>query len=162
MPNKEEISTAKKELDSIRSLIKDGKMSFKEAAYKFSNDKNTKFNGGIITANDDSEKIEKTDLSSTEAYQIAGLNKGDITDVFEGGDEKKKTVNILLINDIIPAHQLDINTDYERIKNLALNKKRQEVVEKWVKEQLPNIFLSINKRYSDCNLSDWQQKAIAK
>ena len=162
VPNKEEISTAKKELDSIRSLIKDGKMSFKEAAYKFSNDKNTKFNGGIITANDGSEKIEKTDLSSTEAYQIAGLNKGDITDVFEGGDEKKKTVNILLINDIIPAHQLDINTDYERIKNLALNKKRQEVVEKWVKEQLPNIFLSINKRYSDCNLSDWQQKAIAK
>lgn len=161
-PTKEEMLAAKKELDSIRTLIKEGKMTFKEAAYKFSDDKNTKFNGGTISAQDGSDKIEKSDLPPTEAYQIAGLNKGDITDVFEGEEGTKKTVNILLIKDIIPAHQLDINGDYERIKVRALNNKKKQVTEKWVKEQIPNIFISINKRYSDCNLADWQKEAVEK
>lgn len=161
-PNKEEIRTAKKELDSIKTLIKDGKMTFKEAAFKFSDDKNTKFNAGILSSQNGSDKIEKDELPATIAYQIAGLNKGDITDVFEDEENRRKSVNILLINDIIPAHQLDINTDYERIKALALNKKKKEITEKWIKEQTPNIFMSINKRYSNCNLSDWQKEAVEK
>ncbi len=150
-PNKEEIATAKKELDSIRTLVLDGKMTFKEAAFKFSDDKNTKFNAGIITAQDGGDKIEKNDLPGALAYQIAGLNKNDITDVFEGEENKRITVSIIRINDVIPAHQFDINTDYERIKNLASNKKKGEVVEKWVSEKLPSTFISINKRYNTCD-----------
>lgn len=161
-PNKEELIAAKKELDSIRTMIVEGKITFKEAAYKFSDDKNTKFNGGTITAQDGSDKIEKSELSPIDAYQIAGLNKGDITEVFESEGDRRKTINIILVKDIIPAHQLDINTDYERIKSLTLNKKRKEATEKWVKEQLPNIFISINKRYKDCNLADWQKEALEK
>jgi len=160
-PTREEIAEAKKELDSIRTLIKDGKMTFKEASFRFSDDKSTKFNSGIITIQGE-DRLEKYDLPATLGYQIAGLNKGDMTDVFEDENNKRKTLNIVLINDIIPAHQLDINTDYERIKTMALNKKQSEVVDKWVKEQLPNVFMSINKRYKDCDLADWQKKAIEK
>ena len=68
-PNADEIASAKKELDSIRTLIIEGKLSFKDAAYRFSDDKKTKFNAGIITSEDGSDKIEKLNkeinLSST-------------------------------------------------------------------------------------------------
>ncbi|WP_226065527.1 peptidylprolyl isomerase [Kaistella polysaccharea] len=151
-PNEEEIASAKKELDSIRTLIIDGKMSFKDAAYRFSDDKKTKFNAGILTSPEDgSDKIEKLNLPPTISYQIAGLNKGDITDVFQDtAEQDRKTVTIVKIDDVIAAHQLDIATDYNRIKQMALNKKKNEMVEKWVKEKLPNIFISINDRYKDC------------
>ncbi|QDP84477.1 peptidylprolyl isomerase [Chryseobacterium sp. SNU WT5] len=158
-PNAEEIASAKKELDSIRTLIMDGNMTFKEAAFRFSDDKQTKFNAGILTSQDGSDKIEKLDLPPTIGYQIAGLNKGDITEVFQDvAQQDRKTVTLLKIDDVIAAHQLDIATDYNRIKQMALNKKKNEMVEKWVKEKLPNVFISINDRYKDCTFkTDWRK-----
>ncbi|MEN2435952.1 peptidylprolyl isomerase [Weeksellaceae bacterium A-14] len=161
-PNADEIAAAKKELDSIRTLVKDSKMTFKEAAFRYSDDKNTKFNGGVMTDSDGGDKIEKSNLPAKINYQIAGLNKNDMTDVFEDTDPTKRlSVNLIMVNDIIPAHQLDINTDYERIKSFALNKKKGDMVAKWVREQLPNTFISINKRYSDCKFSsEWSKDAL--
>lgn len=160
-PNDEEIASAKKEMDSIRTLIMDGKLTFKDAAYRFSDDKQTKFNAGIVTAEDGSDKIEKLNLPPTIAYQIAGLNKGDITDVFQDvAQQDRKTVTIVKVDDVIAAHQLDIATDYNRIKQMALNKKKNEMVEKYVKERLPNVFISINDRYKSCVFkTDWRKTA---
>ena len=159
-PTPEEIASAKKELDSIKTLIADGKMTFKEAAFKFSDDKTTKFNAGII-ASEEGDKIEKMSLNPTMAYQIAGLNKGDMTDVYDDAVNDRKTVVLVKVNDVIPAHQLDITTDYERIRNLALNKKKGEMVEKWVNEKLPNTFISIDNRYKDCQFkTNWNKTAI--
>ena len=157
-PNDAEIASAKKELDSIKTLIKDGNLTFKEAAYRFSDDKKTKFNGGVITAEDGSDRLEKLNLPPVTSYQIAGLNKGDITDVFQDKEQDRKIVSIVKVDDVIAAHQLDIVTDYDRIKQLALNKKKNEMVEKWVKEKLPNVFISINDRYKDCVFkTDWRK-----
>ena len=163
-PNAEEIATARKELDSIRTLILEEKLTFKEAAFRFSDDKRTKFNAGIITSEDGSDKMEKLNLPPTISYQIAGLNKGDITDVFQDTQaQDKKVVSIVKIDDVIAAHQLDIATDYDRIKQMALNKKKNEMVEKWVKEKLPNVFISINNRYKDCTFkTDWRKTTDGK
>ena len=163
-PNADEIATARKELDSIRTLILEEKLTFKEAAYRFSDDKRTKFNAGIITSEDGSDKMEKLNLPPTISYQIAGLNKGDITDVFQDTQaQDKKVVSIVKVDDVIAAHQLDIATDYDRIKQMALNKKKNEMVEKWVKEKLPNVFISINNRYKDCTFkTDWRKTTDGK
>lgn len=163
-PNADEIASAKKELDSIRTLILEGKLTFKEAAYRFSDDKRTKFNAGIITSEDGSDKMEKLNLPPTISYQIAGHNKGDITDVFQDTiAQDRKVVTIIKIDDVIAAHQLDIATDYDRIKQMALNKKKNEMVEKWVKEKLPNVFISINNRYKDCTFkTDWRKNTDGK
>lgn len=161
-PNDAEIETAKKELDSIRTLILNGRLTFKEAAYRFSDDKKTKFNAGILTSEDGSDRMEKLNLPPTISYQIAGLNKGDITDVFQDTLlQDKKVVTIVKVDDIIASHQLDITTDYDRIKQMALNKKKNEMVEKWVKEKLPDVFISINDRYKDCTFkTDWRKTEV--
>lgn len=163
-PNSDEIASAKKELDSVRTLILEGKLTFKEAAFRFSDDKKSKFNAGILTGQDGGDKLEKLNLPPTTAYQIAGLNKGDITEPFQDAImQDKKVVTLIKIDDIIASHKLDINTDYERIKQMALNKKKNELVEKWVKEKLPNTFISINNRYKDCVFkTDWRKTADPK
>ena len=150
-PNEDEIAAAKQQLENIKSQIEAGKMTFKEAAYKYSDDKKTKFNGGIISSEEGTTKIEKESLSPNVAYQIAGINKGDISDVFEDELNQKKVVSLVKVEYEIPAHQMTIETDYDRIKQLALNKKRNDIVEKWVKVQIPDVFISINERYSQCD-----------
>ena len=162
-PNAEEIATAKAEMEQIRKDILEGKITFKDAAYKYSDDKNTKFNAGVIPAEDGSDRQEKINLPATVAYQIAGLNKGDLTEVFMDELNQKKAVVLMKVNDIIPEHSLDIATDFERIKSFALNKKKNEVLEKWVKENLADTFISLDNRYKDCQFkTDWNKAAIVK
>ena len=162
-PNAEEIATAKAEMEQIRKDILEGKTTFKDAAYKHSDDKNTKFNAGVIPAEDGSDRQEKINLPATVAYQIAGVNKGDLTEVFMDELNQKKAVVLMKVNDIIHEHSLDIATDFERIKSFALNKKKNEVLEKWVKENLADTFISLDNRYKDCQFkTDWNKAAIVK
>ena len=162
-PNAEEIAAAKAEMEQIRKDILEGKITFKDAAYKYSDDKNTKFNAGVIPAEDGSDRQEKINLPATVAYQIAGVNKGDLTEVFMDELNQKKAVVLMKVNDIISEHSLDIATDFERIKSFALNKKKNEVLEKWVKENLADTFISLDNRYKDCQFkTDWNKAAIVK
>lgn len=162
-PNAEEIAAAKAEMEQIRKDILEGKITFKDAAYKHSDDKNTKFNAGVIPAEDGSDRQEKINLPATVAYQIAGVNKGDLTEVFMDELNQKKAVVLMKVNDIIPEHSLDIATDFERIKSFALDKKKRETLEKWVKENLADTFISLDNRYKDCQFkTDWNKAAIVK
>ena len=162
-PTDEEITSAKKQLEDIRKQITDGELTFKEAAFRYSDDKATKFNGGVIPGEDGSSRIEKMNLPANVSYQIAGLHKGDYTEVFEDEMQRKKVVRLIRIDDIIPAHQLSIETDYDRIKQMALNKKRNEIVEKWVKGRIPNVFISLDSRYKDCAFTkNWDKETMTK
>lgn len=162
-PNEEEIKATKKEMADLRNQIIEGKISFKDAALKFSDDKSTKYNAGVMTGSDGSDNLEKTKLDPVDAYQIAGINKGDITEAFETefgeGPSKKKSIEFIKVDDIIDAHTLDLSDDYERVKAYALNQKKNEQVEKWIKSKLPDTFISINKRYQDCDFkTNWSRK----
>ncbi|KXH79102.1 peptidylprolyl isomerase [Chryseobacterium kwangjuense] len=162
-PTDDEIKTAKAKLDSIKGLVLAGKMTFKDAAFKFSDDKKTKFNGGIITGADGSDKIERESIPGSISYELAGLNKGDITAAFEDEDNKRKVVKIIKQEDVIPAHQITLETDYNRIKQMALNKKRNEMIEKFVNSKLPTTFISIDGRYDTCNFkANWKKESIKK
>lgn len=163
-PTDAEITTAKQKLDSIRGLVLAEKLSFKEAAFKFSDDKKTKFNAGIITGQDGSSKIERESISGVISYELAGLNKNDITTAFDDEDERKrKVVKIIKIEDVIPAHQITLETDYDRIKQMALNKKKSEMIEKFVNSKLPTTFISIDGRYDNCDFKgNWKKESLKK
>ncbi|CAI8899326.1 peptidylprolyl isomerase [Chryseobacterium sp. IT-36CA2] len=162
-PTDEEIKTAKAKLDSIRGLIMDGKITFKDAAFKFSDDKRTKFNAGVIPGADGSDKIERESIPGTISYELAGLNKGDITTAFEDEENKRKQIKIIKIDDVIPSHQITLETDFSRIKQMALNKKKSEMVEKFVNSKLPTTFISIDGRYDSCSFkSNWKKQSMTK
>lgn len=149
-PDKEEIAEAEKKLEGIRKDILDGKITFKEAAFKYSDDKNNKYNGGTVVSERGSDRIEKLSLDPTLSYHIAGLNAKDITEPFETVVERKPAVAIIQVKEIIPAHKLNLDSDYNRIREYALSKKQNEVIERWVNENIGKVYISIDKRYQDC------------
>lgn len=163
-PTDAEITTAKQKLDSIRGLVLAEKLSFKDAAFKFSDDKKTKFNAGVITGQDGSSKIERESIPGVISYELAGLNKNDITTAFDDEDERKrKVVKIIKIEDVIPSHQITLETDYDRIKQMALNKKKSEMIEKFVNSKLPTTFISIDGRYDTCDFrGNWKKESLKK
>ncbi|WP_209389966.1 peptidylprolyl isomerase [Chryseobacterium sp. RR2-3-20] len=160
IPTDSEMASARKKLDSIRGLILNQKITFKDAAFKYSDDKRTKFNAGVLSGIDGSNKIERESLAGTVTYELAGLNKGDITTAFDDViDRDRKVVKIIKIEDVIPAHHIQLETDYDRIKQMALNKRKNEMVEKYVNTKLPTTFIKIDSRYDNCNFSaNWKKE----
>ncbi len=72
-------------------------------------------------------------------------------------------VSIVKVLEEIPAHSLDLTSDYERIKNYALEQKKGKVMEKWIVEKLPDTFISIDGRYKSCQFDvDWNKQALTK
>lgn len=156
-PNNQEIATAKHKLDSIRTLIIEGKLTFKEATAKFSDDKETRYNAGVITDPQTGEdKFDKYKLPSKPLFAIAALKIGEMSDVFEDEVDGKKMVKFLLLKNDIPKHQYSVETDYNRIKRFALQEKKQKELEKYVKSKIPDTFITIQKEFRNCTYSyDW-------
>lgn len=159
-PTPEEIKTAKEKLERIKQDIKDDKITFKQAAFENSVDKYTRFNGGSLTNSQTGEdKFERSNLPIKQLYAIAGLERGDISDVYETKYKNKEALAIVKVKDIIPAHQVSLETDYTRLKNLALQQKKQEKLYKWIRNNMDNTYIKVGKDYQGCAFEfNWLKK----
>jgi peptidyl-prolyl cis-trans isomerase SurA len=154
----EQLIKAKNKLDSIRNLILKDTLTFEQAAEKFSEDEQTKYNGGIIMNS-------QTGLSRFTLNEIKDptmldllqkMKEGDISSPFLYIDpvSGEKSLKIIKVVKIIPPHKANLKEDYQYIKNLCLNNKKQEVLDKWVKDEIKNTYIKINSdKYKKCKFN---------
>ena len=161
-PTEEEIKTANNKLDSIRVLINDGKMTFKDAALRFSDDKYTKFNSGnIMNQNSGDDRFEKMALPLLMFTAVATLNEGDISQVFEDDFDNRKALRILKVNKFYPEHKINYEDDYYRIQKFAVQDKERTLLMDWVKRQVGDAYVKIGKEYQSCEFPiDWEKKNL--
>lgn len=151
------LAEAKQELDTIRQKIIDGEFTFAEAALNFSDEKETKFDGGLLRnpVNFDS-KFELTKMDPTLYNQVQGLKDNEITyPVLEqdprGGAPKYK---ILKITNRYDEHVADFSKDYTKIQELALTEKKFNAIKKWMEEHIEDTYISVNDTNKDCNFAN--------
>lgn len=148
---------AKAELDSIRKKIIDGEFTFAEAALNFSDEKETKFDGGLLRnpVNFDS-KFELTKMDPTLYNQVQNLKDNEITyPVLEedprGGAPKYK---ILKITNRYDEHVADFSKDYTKIQELALTEKKYNAIKKWMDKHIEDTYISVNDENKDCEFAN--------
>ncbi|MDO6470632.1 peptidylprolyl isomerase [Maribacter sp. 1_MG-2023] len=148
---------AKAELDSIRKKIIDGEFTFAEAALNFSDEKETKFDGGLLRnpINFDS-KFELTKMDPTLYNQVQNLKDNEITyPVLEedprGGAPKYK---ILKITNRYDEHVADFSKDYTKIQELALTEKKYNAIKKWMDKHIEDTYVSVNDENKDCEFAN--------
>ncbi|MEN1785606.1 MAG: peptidylprolyl isomerase, partial [Bacteroidota bacterium] len=141
------VEAATKELDSIRQHILDGKYSFGEAALNFSDEKETKFDGGLLRnpINFDS-KFELTKMDPALYNQIRNLKDGEISrplkeDDPRGGPPKFK---IMRITNRFDEHKADFARDYLKIQELALRDKQYEEIKEWMAEKIQDTYILVD------------------
>ncbi|MBF0596108.1 peptidylprolyl isomerase [Faecalibacter sp. WQ 117] len=158
-PTEEELKMTIDKLDSIRVLINEGTMTFKDAAARFSDDKFTKYNdGNLMSPQSGEDRFEKINLAINEFSAVAGLSEGDLTSVFADEYQNKKVVRLMRVNRIFPEHKINYEDDYYRIKQFAVRYKEQDVLVEWVKKQIPNSFIKIGDDYKSCKFPiKWDQ-----
>jgi peptidyl-prolyl cis-trans isomerase SurA len=144
-------------IEECHKKVKSGELSWDEAVRQYSNDATTKNNKGLVTnpytgePTWDFEDLNQIDRQM--AILIGGLKPGDVSapSVYDNMMESKQGVRIVRLVERSTPHQANMEDDYQMIQNAALNKKRQEIVEKWVNEKIGNAFIRIAPEYSNCD-----------
>ncbi len=158
----EQITAAQTQLDSIRNEIIADRLSFEDAALQFSDETETKYDGGILrNPQDYSARFELTNMDPTLYNQVARLRDNEISkpireDDPRGGAPKFK---IMKIANRYDEHMADFARDYTKIKELALADKERKLIEKWISEKIEQTYVQINDSRKDCDFtSNWLKK----
>lgn len=152
-----EIQEAVKKLDSIKTQILNHSITFGEAVNKYSDEENSKFNGGAVQGRDGStyvtiDQIEDKDL----VLAIKDLKPGEYSKPLPYEERGLRKVRLVFLKTRTNPHRENIKEDYNKIAQRSLEIKKADKLEKWFKEHLPNYFITIDKEYAGCKaLDDW-------
>lgn len=140
-------------LDSIASAIRKGELKFDEAAFRYSMDKNSRNNGGIvINPNDLSSKFEVGMLQPEISKKLIGLEINEISKPFITIDQNgREVMQIVKLNNKVEAHRANLNEDYQLVSSLYLDKKRNEAIQEWIGQRQSKTYIRIDDTYLNCD-----------
>lgn len=157
----EAITEAKEKIDLIRKRIVDGEISFSDAAREFSDEKETKNDGGqLINPRTQDFNFELTKMDPELYTQIESLKDDEISIVYQDEDRVNRVkFKILTVTDRINEHEANFSKDYLKIKGLTEQDKQFKAIEKWMDEKIMDTYININGEYRDCEFSNnWLKK----
>lgn len=124
-------------LDSIADDIRNGKFTFEEAASVLSQDKDTRNNHGLLpNPQTNTSKFEMQELPPEIAKVVDKMKVGEISEAFTMIPQKtgKEECVIVKLKSRINGHKATISEDYQNLKEIVLEKRRDEMLDKWIRE----------------------------
>ncbi|WP_304036515.1 peptidylprolyl isomerase [Mesonia mobilis] len=152
------VQEAKEKIEGIREEIVNGEITFDAAARKYSDEKETRGDGGqLINPKSGDTRFELTDVDPLIYEKVNNLEKGEVSLVLMDQNRTgQKFFKIITLTQRYPEHIADYSKDYTKIKELALREKQFEAIEKWQNEKIKETYIKINGDYKDCEFnSNW-------
>ncbi len=140
---------------AIRAQFTD-KWTFEDAVVFFSDDKDTRSNRGLMTNRPDMQtstsKFRMQDLPQDVARVVDTMKVGEISKAFKMINEKGKTVCAFVkLKSRTEGHKATITEDFQVMKNVVLNKLREEKIHNWVVGKIKATYVRLNDNYRDCD-----------
>ncbi|MDP5105903.1 MAG: peptidylprolyl isomerase [Polaribacter sp.] len=150
--------------EKIAIDIKEGKITFEEAVKKYSEDKETKNNGGaIVNPYTGETQFDLTRMDPDLYARVAELKKGELSDVFfDQNRNGEKMFKFIMMKDRTNTHTADLVEDYVKIQDLALRKKKEESITKWSKEKIKDTYIKMSETHRKCTFVKNWKKEISK
>jgi peptidyl-prolyl cis-trans isomerase SurA len=149
----EDLMAALSRLDSIADDIRNSKFTFEDAALHISSDKDTRMNKGLMpNQNTGTSKFEMQELPQEIARAVNSMNINEISKPFIMMNAKGKEVcAIVKLKSRIKGHKATLADDFQTLKDVVLDKKRAEKIEKWIKEKQKSTYVRINEKWRNCD-----------
>ena len=152
-------------LDSIRTEINHGAVTFELAARFYSEDPSTKTNGGqMADPYTGSSYFEIDQLKPQDYNAVKNLSEGDITEPFESLDNEGRNGNtvykIVKVDKVIPAHTASFNHDYSLLLEQTKQKKAMAAINEFLNSKIKATNIIIDPIFSDCEFrrEGWAEK----
>ena len=149
----EALEAGKARLDSIADDIRNGKFTFEEAASVLSQDKDTRNNHGLLpNPNTNTSRFEMQELPPEIAKVVDKMKVGEISEAFTMIPQKtgKEECVIVKLKSRTNGHKATISEDYQNLKNIVLEKRRDEMLDKWIREKQKHTYVRINENWRNC------------
>lgn len=154
-PSEGDVKKAEHFLDSLREKILKDSITFEKAAKEFSDDINSKGQGGYLTDPSGSIKVSLRDIDPIVYLVIDTMKVGNISKpIVYRTDDSKPAVRILYFAKKFPPHQANLKDDWSRLQAAALNEKKSKALNKWFAKSKGDVYIYIDPDYKSCHLLD--------
>ncbi len=139
-------------LDSLKTEINAGNLEFKQACWMFSEDDDTRLNGGVmVNPMTGNSKWEASQLDPKVASAIKNLTVGEVSNPFETEDDNgNKVYKIVRLKEKVDPHPANLEVDYQLIQNMATEKKKGDFMKEWMEDIVESTFIKIDDQYKNC------------
>ncbi len=155
-------SEARTFLDSLGTVIRTDTISFRIAARIYTEDDDTRMNGGlVINPETGGSRFELDQLSPVNYEAVRNMKVGEIAGPIESRDRQNRTYYKLLYLDSQTApHRANLKDDYAFLQEMALIEKRQKMLQEWIAEKRTRTYVRIDEAYRNCGFSaeEWVKR----
>lgn len=152
-------------LDSLKTELTNGAVSFDLAARFYSQDPATRTNGGQMADPSTGSSYFEIDQLKPEDYNaIKDLKEGEISEPFESRDNEGRSGNtvykIIKVDKIIPAHTASFSEDYTMLSEQAQNERAMNAIDEFIKKKISETYIVIDPIFKDCPFTheEWMDK----
>ena len=164
----ESLTRLKVHADSIYNNIITKKMSFAAAASLFSDNKESKYNGGMmlnaenVQARSTFIPIDKLDPSIflvIDTMKVGAVSKADLYTAADG----KQGYRLLYLKSKIPPHKANMAQDFPKIRDAAQSDKINRTLSEWFEKRRESTYIKIDDEFNTCDeLKIWTKTTAAK
>jgi peptidyl-prolyl cis-trans isomerase SurA len=137
------------------------KVDFSTVASLLSDDKETKFNGGMMlnaenvqtrTTYIPTDKLDPQVASVIDTMKVGHISKP----VLYTGQDGKKSYRIFYLKSVTDAHKANLGQDFPRLKEIAYEDKMNRTISQWFEKKRKDTFIRIDPEYQQCpQLKNW-------
>ncbi|HOD25806.1 MAG TPA: peptidylprolyl isomerase [Bacteroidales bacterium] len=141
-------------LDSIADFIRKGKLSFADAAMFYSQDKNTRKNGGLMfNPNTGTAHFQLEELPQEVSKVVYSMNIGEISAPFSmrNPDNDREICAIVRVKNRTKAHKATVEEDFVKLKDIVLQNKQEKLIREWIVNKQKGIYVRIDERWRNCD-----------
>jgi peptidyl-prolyl cis-trans isomerase SurA len=148
----EEKLQAVEKLDSIVRLIRLDSLKFERAAMIYSQDEDSKLNGGqAVNFYRGGIRWQMDEFEPAEYSIVNNLKIGEISDPYESKDTKGKLVyKVVWLKNRTNPHIGNLKEDYNLFKTRTLQIKQDEMVNGWSEDKIKATYIRISDKFNKC------------
>ena len=161
-----DLRLAEQFLDSVRLLIVEDSLLFREAVKRFGDDEEQSYaNGGRLenpaTGN---TFYEIGDLEPVTFFAIDSMAVGEVSGPvkYEQPGTGEVVYRIFQLDSRSKPHRASLTTDYDKIRSAAIESRKSEILGEWLERTISNTYININAQLvSSCKLRDrWLKSSV--
>ncbi len=149
-----DINRTKEILDSVLWLVKIDSLTFEKAAQKFSDDENTKANGGYITDGTiGTSKIPLDELPKDIFFRIENLQAGQLSEtelVTLPTPDRQQAWRVFYLKSESAPHRANMRDDYQKMQALAMQRKQMLTMQNWIDKHKITFYIQLSDKYKSC------------
>ncbi|MGV8879014.1 MAG: peptidylprolyl isomerase [Sphingobacteriaceae bacterium] len=157
LPTAASLDRAKAKADSIYALLAAKKVDFSNAANFYSDNKETKYNGGMMLNAENvqsrstyipTDKLDPQIALLVDTMKVEGISNPVLYTSANG----KKSYNIFYLKSKTDAHRANLEQDFPKIKEVVYEGKVNKALSEWFEKRRKETYIKIDNEYHSCEL----------